>query len=1753
MIKTKIIKKPKQGGGIGKQNSSENSSSINLSPIYEALRLKLDAEIFNDLFEKVNIGSEADPLYAIRAKYGLFSNDFISAKGINSNAGTSGTGGKSYLYELLDVNPLTVKSPSVGDALVYRNGKWTAEAIQSGLNTDELAAYLTGNNYAKKNDIPSLSGYATEKWVTDQKYLKSVAWGDVTGKPSWIKSTAPSFTDLSSHPTTLAGYGITDAYTKAEADGKYVTLNTAQTITARKLFTTPFAIRMNRNTSNAVAFGWRNADDSETIASVTYHNTVQRLYLNPQGSENVYEDAVGKYSLRIGVDTLTYNTYPILRSDNFGTYLDGTYLKTADAIANYLSKTEAASTYLKIADASNTYVKKSGDTMTGVLTIAPSGYTCIRMMYEGGNYILAPNGRINLLAGGDSPQSAKATLIVDATVAYPGTTNTFSFGDSSHRWSSLYSVLGNFSGLITATGGVTIPTAASLKIGDCEITWTSDGLKFSKGIYSEQWVSAKGIGSGGTSGASGKSYLYDLLDVEVSSRTSNQFLVYNGSKWTNRSITDFLDSYVTLGTAQTITGIKTFNIGFQLNTSTSWGDGDRAIPFGQASDVSIIRYYNTDPNIGLTFNANKGALKAAQFVKRGGTAFQFLKADGSVDSNTYLTTDTASSTYVKKSGDTMTGTLTINVNSASSRINFTRGGANYIKATNEAGYFCFLTNGVGNLIAESSLTINGKNVYPGTTNVGSLGTSSNRWANLYATTINVTSTNLVDNLNADLLDGQQGSWYQNNVLKFHRVKSASSADHCDADTDANNGGMLYNYSSVPYWDNAPADMSYGQILTLSSGDNLLLAGQLAWDVVHTSVRANVTKGLWWRAFNTTTQAGWGDWKQIAFTDSNIASADRLSDTSAYRAWGQVFFTNGKPQTVSGALTDVTSITMSDKLLHTYTVDDISSQRTFLNFGNNSNYDFILGDVNGRMIVRSAPILFQNSVGSTAVVIADGNVGIGIGTTSPSYKLHVGGTFYASGATTLASTLAVYGAVTVGSTTSGSVKIGNATISWDNVYKCLKVDTGFYSDDFISAKGINSNGGSGGGGVSYNRLDSWSDYTTSKSGYVLSAGLGYDLFERYNSLSSSLSGYLLKTTADGLYQAKGDYVTTNTAQEISASKTFTGTSTLIIRMNADTSNAKAITWKNTSGDAIGTITYHNTEQRLVLNSQGSQSTWNDTVGKYSLKIGVDELTYNTYPILRSDNFSSYLDGAYIKKSGDTMTGSLTIPGYLYLSRAGFNYINTTHENGTLAIVTGGKSNNQANSSVVINASNQIIPGTTGIISLGSSSYRWSNVYANTFNVSSTDLIANLNADLLDGYHANGLFTSLTTSGNNISVSIGGTTKTLTVPFATSASLLKIDYNIASSTYTNSYPTIAAMKDYMASLLSGQSGFGNTIRVYASVVNNWDDNSASHTSGPQYLMTRIDSYGDASYGQWILATYGATNPKIVGRNGGSWTAMKTLAFTTDNVASATQLRTAQTLWGQPFNGTAPVTGNMTDVGSISASDRLTITKAVGNGYDYILVNTSVTGTPISGAHANIRFTDSAAENHSVGAIGVTYVSGYCALDFHSIYNSGYKSDADIVMRIQGNGNVGIGTTLASYKLHVAGVIYSTTGIFSDGYVSAKGQNSSSDERLKTALKPLNIDLAQIAHAPSLFFKWNSTGTDDFGTIAQYWQSINPLFASKDFNGYLSLPYGKLALISVIEVAKCTLNHEQRIAVLERDNTELKRENAELKRRLSALERA
>lgn len=78
--------------------------------------------------------------------------------------------------------------------------------------------------------------------------------------------------------------------------------------------------------------------------------------------------------------------------------------------------------------------------------------------------------------------------------------------------------------------------------------------------------------------------------------------------------------------------------------------------------------------------------------------------------------------------------------------------------------------------------------------------------------------------------------------------------------------------------------------------------------------------------------------------------------------------------------------------------------------------------------------------------------------------------------------------------------------------------------------------------------------------------------------------------------------------------------------------------------------------------------------------------------------------------------------------------------------------------------------------------------------------------------------------------------------------------------------------------------------------------------------------------------------------TWQSWSTVAFLTDNVASATKLQTARTLWGQNFNGTQNVSGNMSNVGKISANGEIITSsansfRAAYGGYGFFIRNDGV----------------------------------------------------------------------------------------------------------------------------------------------------------------------------------------------------------------------
>jgi len=160
-------------------------------------------------------------------------------------------------------------------------------------------------------------------------------------------------------------------------------------------------------------------------------------------------------------------------------------------------------------------------------------------------------------------------------------------------------------------------------------------------------------------------------------------------------------------------------------------------------------------------------------------------------------------------------------------------------------------------------------------------------------------------LDADLLDGWHRDEVRQRVSSFEHYRGTNTTGGYDLNTLLQDGGMVSNYGTISYWANAPEGMKYGCAISFKAYDYKDLMGMLAWDINH--MGSDVTRGLWWRALgdNADGVRDWGKWHQIAFTDSNVASATKLQ--TARRIFGNLF---DGTKDITGALTNVTTITAS---------------------------------------------------------------------------------------------------------------------------------------------------------------------------------------------------------------------------------------------------------------------------------------------------------------------------------------------------------------------------------------------------------------------------------------------------------------------------------------------------------------------------------------------------------------------------------------------------------------------------------------------------------------------------------------------------------------------------------------------------------------------------------------------------------------------------------------------------------------------------
>lgn len=684
------------------------------------LQSKMDKTAFSKLFTALDAsGNEVDPsddtktIASIRANFGFWGVDYISAKGVSKGSG--GTGGASTLYQLVDVlandTEDGVEGAAAGKALVFDGTHWRAG--DAGLNESQLYSYLTANKYLTQSAADSryvtssrkviagtgLSGGGAltsdvtlslgTSGVVAGTYTKVMvdAYGRVTSGTNLSATDIPNL-DWSKittgKPTTLAGYGITDA----------VTLTTAQTISGRKTFSQNIVFNNNGGItytdSNVVL---RNSDGHTILASFGngeinlrpngHNNTEGAVWINKKG--NVQAPSVSTNTITIGDAQLVYDSKnKALRvkhrtdGNTIGFYSDGWItalgvqtggagggsgvIKTVYSFANLTDGTTFSDS-----DLNNTF---NAYTVKEIWKMAKEG------------------GGIKNIA-----QSGSGNAITDMTLSSDGKTITAVFGETFARQQDLGTLnntvtqlsnkLNNF--LEGLTGNDTLTELLALK-ADKTIT-----ISAGTGLTGGGNLSANRTLSLATTGV--KAGTYTKVTVDTYGRVT---VGDNPTTLAGYGITDAYTKteadgkYVTIATPQTITGQKTFtkniamNSGIGLsysgntvfrNTSgntviSSYGDSGMLYfrPNGDTSDVGVVQInkqgHINGVSAGFKGGVSAARLSATEYVQIGdaylkwdaaNNAVYVIKKDGTTPVGFY-STDWLSAKGVSMSG-AQTGTL----------------------------------------------------------------------------------------------------------------------------------------------------------------------------------------------------------------------------------------------------------------------------------------------------------------------------------------------------------------------------------------------------------------------------------------------------------------------------------------------------------------------------------------------------------------------------------------------------------------------------------------------------------------------------------------------------------------------------------------------------------------------------------------------------------------------------------------------------------------------------------------------------------------------------------------------------------------------------------------------------------------------------------------------------------------------------------------------------------------------------------------
>lgn len=643
------------------------------------------------------------------------------------------------------------------------------------------------------------------------------------------------------------------------------------------------------------------------------------------------------------------------------------------------------------------------------------------------------------------------------------------------------------------------------------------------------------------------------------------------------------------------------------------------------------------------------------------------------------------------------------------------------------------------------------------------------------------------------------------------------------------------------------------------------------------------------------------------------------------------------------------------------------------------------------------------------------------------------------------------------TFEGAISFHGIKLTYDSTNKAIKIDGNLYATGGITAYGAGASTTGGGGGLngsvksyssalkltseslseiasaySIKALDSRissleggsaMDVSVSGSGNAVTAisksGTTIIVTKGTTFLTShqSLASYLTKTDAASLYQPKGNYLT--------AHQSLDG----YVNAISVSGSGNAITSVSKSGKGI---TF--TKGATFLTSHQSLANYYTKSSVDSLLSGKSANSHTHSVKINGVTKTIAATGGTAVDLGTYLTSHQSLADYAKKSEIPTKVSQLTNDTG---YITSSGSCAYATSAGNADKVDGVHVTWAGVLTSTSHLVAWESDGSALRDINPANVTVG-NSDKLDGIHANGLLTALSNSDKGISITVGGTTKSISnisVNYASSAGNADTVDNEHASAFTrivgrhavytsgtapykyihlfriacsSGYSTIDCEIDFRTRYHSAKieiristaehpyNNGGSSISIVKKVV-------SGRTCNLWVLPTVQSSnynYYDVYYesGAWNSGSYGIT---LKGSNGDLVFEHKGTNLTSlpdkvtpvsNNIAtSATKLQTPRTIWGQSFDGTGNVSGSLSEVGSIHFK--------VDNSYD------------IGSDAAASRYI----YTHWLGARSGRKLE-------LGANNSGFGQG----LCIDTNLNVGISTNTPAYKLHVVGDIYSSATI-------------------------------------------------------------------------------------------------------------------------------